>query len=73
MTTRMPGLQSFLGFSHHFVMAKLATTSISINPVKPVHPRVSDMQTDFFLGLSFFQFFPLLLNTNSRKCSVHLI
>ena len=30
MSTHVPGLQSFSGFLHHFVLAKLATTSIRV-------------------------------------------
>ena len=35
MSTHMPGFQSFSGFLHHFVLAKLATSSISVNTHKP--------------------------------------
>ena len=31
MSTYLPGFHSFLGFSHHFVLAKLATSSIRVN------------------------------------------
>ena len=30
MSTHVPGFQSFLRFLHHFVLAKLATTSIRV-------------------------------------------
>ena len=32
MSTHLTGIQSFLGFLHHFVLAKLATSSIRVNP-----------------------------------------
>ena len=31
MSTHKPGFQSFFRFLHHFVLAKLATSSISVN------------------------------------------
>ena len=30
MSTHVPGFQSFSGFFHHFVLAKLATSSIRV-------------------------------------------
>ena len=31
MSTHVPGFQSFLGFLHHFILAKLATSSEKVN------------------------------------------
>ena len=31
MSTHLPGIQSFFRFLHHFVLAKLATSSIRVN------------------------------------------
>ena len=30
MSTHLPGFQSFSGFSHHFALAKLASSSIRV-------------------------------------------
>ena len=35
MSNHVPGFQSFSGFLHHFVLSKLATTSIKVNPFTP--------------------------------------
>ena len=34
MSTHMPGFQSFFSFSYHFVIAKLAISSIRVNKAR---------------------------------------
>ena len=35
MSTHMPGFQSVFSFLHHFLLAKLATSSVRVNPFLP--------------------------------------
>ena len=41
MSTHLPGFQSFYGFLHHFVLAKLATSSIRVNSRQVYIPYAS--------------------------------
>ena len=47
MSTHLPGFQKFSGFLHHFVLAKLATSSISVKCFSiicfPRNPLVSEL------------------------------
>ena len=57
MSTHVPGFQSFfLGFLHHFVLAKLATRSIKVNQFKSIpssrRALVSQKKTMSTSGLS---------------------
>ena len=46
MSTHVPGFQSFIRFLHDFVLAKLATSSITVN----VYSKVPFIKTTLFEG-----------------------
>ena len=52
MSTHLPGFQSILGFLHHFVLAKIATSSIRVNPFNPNVTRPNSFANTSMINLS---------------------
>ena len=66
MSTNVPGFQSFLGFSHIFVLVKLATSSMRVN----TWPKHKHQEADLTSTCSFQNHIPK--NTQILKKALSL-
>ena len=73
MSTHLSGFQSFSGFLHHFVFAKLATSSLRVNAKSVDYGTVTTrmIYVEEHIGLSNSPI--LLLQVNINSCSFFLV